>query len=88
MVCYIGRKNFQACMPAMIEEGFSESFLGMAVTGYLLSYAIGQFVNGLLGDKISPKYMIFIGLTGASVANLCMGLNNYAPLFVVFDSII
>jgi len=84
MVCYIGRKNFQACMPAMIEEGFSESFLGMAVTGYLLSYSIGQFINGMLGDRISPKYMIFVGLTGAATANFCMGINNYAPLFVVF----
>lgn len=84
MVCYIGRKNYQACMPAMLEEGFSEVFLGAAATGYLLSYAIGQFLNGMLGDRISPKYMIFVGLTGASAANLLMGINRIAPLFVFF----
>ncbi|MBE6687669.1 MAG: MFS transporter [Ruminococcaceae bacterium] len=84
MVCYIGRKNFQACMPAMIENGYSESVLGAALTGYLICYAIGQFVNGLVGDKVSPKYMLFTGLIGAGIANLAMGLNTVNALFAVF----
>lgn len=76
---YIGRKNFSACMSGMTSEGFLDNTLGGTVgTAFLAFYACGQFVNGLLGDKISPRIMVTVGLGGSSLANLAMGL-NYVP---------
>ena len=71
---YVGRKNFNACLPAMIEDGLLvKSFGGLVTTAFMLAYGAGQFINGILGSKIRPKFMIGIGLCGAGICNLSMG---------------
>ena len=40
---------------------------------YFFAYGIGQFCNGMLGDRFHPGKMIFTGLAIAAGANLCMG---------------
>ncbi|HOU09489.1 MAG TPA: MFS transporter, partial [Clostridiales bacterium] len=81
---YIGRLNYSACMPAIMAElHLSKAFAGAVGTGFLAFYAVGQLLNGLIGDKISPKYMIGAGLFGAGTANLFMGFNTFVPLMPV-----
>ncbi|MEI6578467.1 MAG: MFS transporter, partial [Eubacteriales bacterium] len=81
---YIGRLNFSACMAEiMADGGLTKAYLGSIGTGFLACYGIGQLVNGILGDKISPKYMVGIGLFGAGFANILMGLNS-APSLMFF----
>lgn len=81
---YIGRLNYSACMPAIMAElHLSKAFAGAVGTGFLAFYAVGQLLNGLIGDKISPKYMIGAGLFGAGAANLFMGFNTFVPLMPV-----
>ncbi len=79
---YIGRKNFSACMPAMIEEGFLlKTVGGYITTAYMLVYGAGQMVSGLLAARIKPRYMIAMGLCGAGLCNLLMGLaSTPAPM--------
>ena len=72
---YVGRKNFSACIPAMIEEGFLlKSFGGYVTTAYMLVYGTGQIVSGLLAARIKPRYMIALGVLGAGLCNLLMGM--------------
>ena len=72
---YIMKYSIQVCLKGMQESGiFTESFGGTVVTAFFFSYAVGQFTNGWLGDKINPRYMIGTGLTGAAAMNLMMGL--------------
>lgn len=75
-VCsYIGRKNFSACLPEMIGEGLlTKTFGGYITTAYMLVYGAGQLINGFLGSRYKPKYMIGVGLFGATICNLIMGL--------------
>ena len=81
---YIGRLNFSACMAEIAAEGsLTKAYLGSIGTGFLACYGAGQLVNGLLGDKISPKYMVGTGLFGAGLANIFMGLNT-APGLMFF----
>lgn len=75
-VCsYIGRKNFSACLPEMIEEGFlTKTVGGYITTAYMLVYGTGQLVNGALGSRYKPVYMIGVGLFGAAGCNFLMGI--------------
>ena len=71
---YIGRKNFSACLPAMIEEGFlTKAFGGTVNSAYMLVYGAGQLLSGIIGSKVKPRYMIGTGLCGAGLCNLAMG---------------
>ena len=81
---YIGRLNFTACMSDMISQGtIDKSFGGLIASAFFISYALGQFFNGRIGDKIQPKAMIFIGLMGAGICNLFFGLASSAPVLLV-----
>ncbi|MHB1153113.1 MAG: MFS transporter [Eubacteriales bacterium] len=75
---YVGRKNFSVCMAGMVTDGIIDKLIGgTAGTAFLAVYACGQLVNGLIGDRISPKLMITVGLFGAGAANVFMGLVVY-----------
>ena len=71
---YLGRKNFSACIPAMIEQEFiTKTFAGTVNSAYMLVYGAGQMLNGIIVTKIKPRYMIGTGLCGAGLCNVAMG---------------
>lgn len=71
MVSYITRINFGAIISEMqTATGISKRLLSMSLTGSFITYGAGQVVSGILGDKISPKRLISIGL----FATVCMNL--------------
>ena len=88
---YLGRKNFSACIPAMIDEGFiTKTFAGTVNSAYMLLYGAGQMLNGIIGTKIKPRYMIGTGLCGAGLCNVIMGLAPAAeimPLIWAFNGL-
>lgn len=72
---YIGRLNFSASMEAMIvKESFTKSQLGLVAAAFFFAYGIGQFISGILGDKINPKILVFMGVAGSAAINLMMGM--------------
>ncbi len=63
MVSYMTRTNFGAIVSEISEStGFSKSLLALPLTGSFVAYGIGQLLSGALGDKISPKRLVSIGL--------------------------
>lgn len=71
MISYITRINYAAIISEMVEAtGISKSMLSMAVTGSSVTYGVGQIVSGMLGDRFSPKKLVFVGL----LITVCMNL--------------
>jgi DHA2 family metal-tetracycline-proton antiporter-like MFS transporter len=63
LISYYMRNLLSVTTPGMLEAGaFTEEFIGTLSSVYFLVYAIGQLVNGRIGDVVKPKYMVCIGL--------------------------
>lgn len=85
---YIGRKNLSVCLADMIADGVTDKVSGGTIgTCFMLFYALGQFVNGWLGDRFHPKNMVCTGLLCSGIMNICMGLNSNNVLFMVIWAI-
>ncbi len=54
----------------MVADGFTEEYIGVVSSVYFVTYAVGQLINGAVGDRIKARWMISIGLFGAGVTNL------------------
>lgn len=81
---YLGRLNYSSAMPQMIKESvLDRSQAGFISTLFFTFYAAGQLINGFLGDKISSKLMIFIGILVAGGANLFMGIFQSFELMAI-----
>ena len=70
LAVYIARNIIGAVTPKMIEDGISFDYIGRVSAVYLVAYAIGQLINGTIGDWIKTKYMVAFGLMSAGIANL------------------
>lgn len=70
LAVYIARNILSTVTPQMIEDGgYTEEYIGKISSLYFIFYAIGQLINGAIGDKIKAKYMISFGLVMAGVTN-------------------
>lgn len=79
---YIGRLNFSASMADMTANGILlKSQAGSVTTGFFICYGCGQLLSGWLGDRVTPRYLVFGGLLGASLCNL--GIFFAPPLWVM-----
>ena len=47
---------------------------------YFYSYAVGQLINGFIGDKIKAKYMMSFGLAFAGLSNIAFAQFNAGSL--------
>ena len=77
LAVYIARNMLSAVTPEILEAGIlTKDFIGTLSSVYFTCYAVGQLVNGIIGDKIKGAYMISAGLALAGVTGLMF------PLFV------
>ena len=74
LAVYFARNILSAVTPEMIEAGYSEEYIGRLSSIYFISYAVGQLINGSIGDKIKARYMISTGLFLAGIASLVFPL--------------
>ncbi len=85
---YFGKKNIGPATRAIEEAfGLSHSQFGWVLTAFTLTYALGQFINGFLGDRYSPKAVMLIGALGGVAANVLFGFSGSLVLFTVFWAI-
>lgn len=85
---YLGRLNFSAAMAEMITaEHMSKAQLGMVGSGFFFGYGVGQLANGLLGDRLNPRRLIFFGIFTSAIMNLFMGLASSYLLMLVLWSV-
>lgn len=61
-IVYVSRNVLSAITPKLLENGYTENFIAKLSSLFFITYALGQLINGILGDKVKAKYMLFIGL--------------------------
>ncbi len=72
LAVYVARNILGAVTPQMIAGGsFTTESIGTLSSVYFITYALGQLINGSIGDRIPAKYMISCGLVLAGAGNLC-----------------
>lgn len=66
---YFAKNVLSAVSPQMIEDGVvTKEVLGAFSSTYFICYAIGQLINGAIGDKIRARYMICTGVVMAGIS--------------------
>lgn len=83
---YFTRKNLAVTKSRLHDTmGLSTTALGSIDTLYLVAYAVGQFANGALGDRIGPRRLIALGMMASALTALCFGLSSaYLPMLIAF----
>ena len=68
-----------------IQQSFdlSNATFGILFTIFTLGFGLGQFFSGYLGDRYSPKRLMFIGAIGATAANIGFGLSSNMTAFAI-----
>lgn len=74
---FFGRSNYSAALPSLVDAQtgfFTKDQAGLVSTAFFGVYAIGQFVNGMIAEKIPPFGLIGTAMLLASLSNLAMYL--------------
>lgn len=81
---YLLRVNMSVAIPAITQEfGISKTEVGSVLTALFVAYAVGQFVNGQLGDNFGAKKLVAIGLFCSTLINFIFGYTNGVLLLMI-----
>nr|MBQ4320302.1 MFS transporter [Clostridia bacterium] len=70
---YLGRLNYSAALADIIINNVMErDTAGLISTAFFLMYGTGQLINGFMGDKMSPFFMVGNGIFLSGVMNVMM----------------
>lgn len=80
---YFARKDFAAVTVGMLSaEAITKDIAGLIGTAMFAMYGVGQIISGYLGDRISPRTLILIGLGTTAFCNLLMPLIGIPVLMI------
>ncbi len=79
---YLGRKGISVAK-APIAETLGKDVLVGVDTGYLAAYAIGQYVNGFLGDRVGARKLVGVGMLVSAVACIMFGASSIGITFLL-----
>lgn len=80
---YFARKDFAAVTVGMLSaEALTKEIAGLIGTALFAMYGIGQIISGYLGDRVSPKTLILVGLGTTALCNLAMPLISTPVLMI------
>lgn len=71
---YLVRKNFSLAMPHLIEEGYSRTELGFALSGVAIAYGFSKFIMGSISDRSNARTFMASGLILSALVMIVMGL--------------
>jgi len=75
---YLVRKNFTLAMPFLIEEGFSKTELGFALSGVAIAYGLSKFLMGSVSDRSNARNFMAFGLLASAITMIVMGTMPWA----------
>lgn len=71
---YFCRNNLGVALPGMQAElGYSKAELGTVLMALKLAYGAGQFINGQLAERGSPRVLLALGLLASAALNVAFG---------------
>ena len=75
LAVYLARNVLGTVSNQMVGQGiFDKEFVGSLSSTFFVAYAVGQLINGMIGDRIRAKYMICGGLLLAGAAGYVFSL--------------
>lgn len=81
----IARNILAAVSPQMIASGtYTTERIGTLSSVFFVTYAVGQLINGIIGDNIKAKYMVGVGLAFAGLNSFLFYRFSASHLFSVF----
>lgn len=81
---YLCRVNMSIALPDIMKEfGYSRTAVGMIGSAFFATYAIGQFINGQLGDKFGARKFITLGIIASAILNIIFGFTAALPAMVI-----
>lgn len=81
---YICRVNVSVAIPGIQKAlNLNSTKVGLIGTSFFWVYAIGQLVNGYIGDKVSSRLFIFTGLTMSALLNVAFGFSSALPVMIL-----
>ncbi|MHB8063368.1 MAG: MFS transporter, partial [Ruminiclostridium sp.] len=81
---YLCRTNLSIALPDMMESfRWSKTSVGLIGSAFFWAYAIGQLINGYIGDKVQTRKFIFFGLGTASLINIVVGFSSNLWLVII-----
>jgi len=84
---YLTRASFSVAKIGILEDpnlSLTTEYMGVIDGLYLTAYAVGQFVWGMLGDKVGTRKIVLLGLSGSIIAGFAMGVSSIMLAFGVF----
>lgn len=83
-VSYIGRLNYSAALPYLLQTDLlTKPQGGIISTAYFFAYGAGQLINGIAADRTKPQSQILLGSCGAAVMNFIMPLAGSFPFMLL-----
>jgi len=78
---YVTRNNFNTMLVKVCADmGCEKSAISVVTVAATVAYGVGQVVSGLLGDKIKPERLLFIGTSVTICCNVAMFFCQPIPL--------
>src|SRR6266567_4227153 len=71
---YFCRNNLGVALPGLeVELGYNKAQLGTVLMGLKLAYGAGQFINGQLAERFSPRKLLALGMLASAALNVLFG---------------
>ena len=71
---YCTRLNISSATPYLIEDGWTESTIGLMTGTLFWTYGIGQLINGRLSELVGPSKLIVLAVILSAAANFLVPL--------------
>ena len=89
LMCYFARNILSVMSPEIVETtDITVTYIGTLSTANMLCYAVGQLINGIMGDKIKGKYLISGGLIFAGLCNFLVGFSDTKVVMLIAYSLV
>lgn len=84
VVAYLCRANLSTVLDKLADGlGVSVEYVGAASSIFFVTYAVGQLLNGFLGDRLHPHKFVMLALVMTGGINVALAFQKSAPLFLV-----
>jgi sugar phosphate permease len=82
---YLCRMNFAVAQPLILQEfpTWSAAQVGWIPSIYAAVYAVGQFVNGQLGERLGARRMMTVAMVLAAMTNLAFSMTSSYTMMLV-----
>jgi len=76
-IYYFGKVNLSLVIPVLLATygDLSMYNVGMVASGFLIAYAVGQFLHGQISERFNPFTYVAIGLIGSAIMNAILGFS-------------